>query len=91
MVAVMNDQMHEEHQDEDGAEGDDDGCAGWRVQLDAEPATQSRDHGAHGPADGETRADAIREEHCADAWNNQVAKNEEHTGDGDGRSYDKSE
>ena len=40
MVAVMNDQVQEEHQDQDGAEGDDDGGAGGRVQLNAEPATE---------------------------------------------------
>ena len=40
VVAVVNDQVHEEHQDQHSTEGDNNGCAGRGIQLDAEPTTQ---------------------------------------------------
>src|SRR5215475_8040411 len=40
VIAVMHDEMCEEHQDEYATKGDDDRCAGRRIQLDAEPAAE---------------------------------------------------
>src|SRR4029077_13792568 len=67
VIAVMNDQMHEEHQDENGTESDNDSCDGQRIPFDAEPPAQRGADRAHGPADGEPGAEAIRKQHRADA------------------------
>ena len=51
-IAMMQDQMSEKHEDEDGAKGDDDGGAGGGIELNAEPAAQGGNDCAHGPAYG---------------------------------------
>src|SRR5262249_29466575 len=73
------------------AESDDDRSAGRRVDDDAEIAAESGDEGAHGPANGETRADAVSEEHGADAGDDEIAENEKDAGDGNRRSHDEAE
>src|SRR6267142_944671 len=71
VIAMMNDKLHEEHEDENGAESDHNGCAGRRIHLDAEPAAQRGDDRAHGPANGEPQTDTIGKQHRdrADDWN----------------------
>src|SRR5215475_437974 len=88
---MVQDQVKQEHDDEDGAEGNHDGGTGRRIDDDAEIAAESGDEGAHGPANGEARADAVSEEHGANAGDDEIAENEQDAGDGHGRGHDEAE
>src|ERR1700704_2307641 len=83
--------MQEKHDDEDAAEGYDDGGAGGGVELDAQIHAQRGDESAHGPANGQARTDAVRKEHGANARHDQVAENQQNASDSHRRSNDKSE
>ena len=48
------------HQDQDDAERADDGSSGRQVDLERQIDSQRRDQRAHGPADGQARADVFR-------------------------------
>ena len=84
VAAMMNDKVQQEHQDQHAAEGDDDGCSRRRIDYHAEITAERGHERAHCPADSEAWADAVREKHCADAGNNQVAKDEKNTSYGYG-------
>ena len=52
-AAVVEEEVREKHDEGDGAEGDDDGGAGGRVEDYAEVAAQRGDERARGPGDGQ--------------------------------------
>ena len=58
--------MKEEHDDEDAAEGADDGGTGREVEPNGEIAAEGRDERAHGPTDRQARADAVGEQQRSD-------------------------
>src|SRR5216684_30547 len=89
-AAVVQDGMQQKHNDEDAAKRDDDGGAGGRVELDAEIDAQRGNQGAHSPADSKARTDAVGKKHGTDARHNQVAEDEQDSGNGHRRSDDKS-
>src|SRR5579864_1241211 len=90
-VAMKKQQVDEEHQDQDPSEGTDDGGAGGGVEENREVDSQGGDQGAHGPADGQTRADAVGKQHGADGRNDQVAEHQQHAGDRHRRGHDETE
>src|SRR5467141_4655000 len=59
--------------------------------MDAGIDAQRGDQGAHVPADGEARTDAVGKEHGANAGDDKIAENEQDAGNGHRRSDDKSE
>src|SRR5438093_1148789 len=88
-AAVVHDQVQEEHQHEDATEGDDNGGSRGRIELHAEVAAKRRNQRAHGPANRETRADAVGKKHGPDAGNDQVTEDQQNAGDSHGRRHNK--
>src|SRR5260370_36787394 len=86
---MVPDEVHKEHQHQDATESDHDGGASGRIENHTEITAERGDERAHGPADGEARANAVREKHGANAGNDQVTEDQQHTGDGHGRRHNK--
>ena len=88
---MVHDQVQEEHQHQDAAEGDHNGGTSGCVELHTEVTAERRNQRAHGPADCQTPADAVGKEHGANAGNDQVAEHQQHAGDGHRRGHHKAE
>src|SRR5262245_2532013 len=85
------DRLQDRHRDQHEAERADHGRARRQVELDREVDAERRDHGSHGPADRQPVADPPRVEHRGDGRHDQVAEDEEHPRDRDGRGYHEAE
>jgi hypothetical protein len=77
---MKENQMDQEHEDQDSAEGANDGGASRGIQADREVDAQGRDQGSHGPSNCEPWTYLIREQHRSDRWNDQVAEHQQDAG-----------
>src|ERR1700730_12639224 len=80
--------MENEHDDEYGAKGTNNGSARGQVEQHREVHAEGGDQCSDGPSNGQPPADPVSKKHGSNGGNNQVAKYQQHAGNRHRRSYD---